>query len=86
MKLAFGASNKFYSEYHQDKMGLLCCHRHTQLRLIEVRMNLSGISLTLHRGQFDTCFVFCLYIFLLFGVTWSYFGPYWAIFLGQDGV
>ena len=46
--------------------------------LIEVEVNLSGISLTLYRGQFDT---FLFYdFFLLFGVNQRRLGPYRAIF------
>ena len=34
------------SENKEDKIGLLWCHSHIELRLIEVEVNLSGISLT----------------------------------------
>ena len=56
---------------------------HIELRLIEVEMNLSGISLTSYKGQFDT-FLFC-FCFLLFEVTWTLLGPYQAIFLVRVG-
>ena len=40
-----------------NKIGLLWCHIHIELRLIEVEVNLSGISLTSIRSKFDT---FCM--------------------------
>ena len=43
--------------YIQNKIRLLECQSHIELRLIEVEVNLSGISVTSYRGQFDTFFV-----------------------------
>ena len=67
---------------------MLWCHSHIELRLLEVEMNLSGNSLTLFRGQFDTflnvdnfhfvrfvCFLTFSY-FLLFELILS---PFWAL-------
>ena len=62
---------------------MLRCHSHNELMLIEVEVNLSGISLTSYRGQFDT---FLFYdFFLLFEVTWRLLGPYRAIFWFRVG-
>ena len=77
---------KYWSEFThiwkeswvRNKIGLLWCHNHNELRLIEVEVNLSGISLTSYRGQFDT---FLFYdIFLLYEVNWRPLEPYQAIF------
>ena len=50
----------------RNKIGLLLCHSHIELRLIEVEVKLSWISLTSFRGQ--------SHLFLRF------FGPYLAIY------
>ena len=76
---------KYWSEFThiwkeswvRNKIGMLWCHNHNELRLIEVEVNLSGISLTSYRSQFDTFFND---FFLLFEVTWRLLGPYPTIF------
>ena len=60
------------------------------MRLIDVEVKLSGMSLTSFRGQMDTFLTvdiidfckICLFsaFFLLFGIILSLFGPYQAIF------
>ena len=45
-------SKSFKTDY--NKIGLLWCHSHIELRLIEAELKLGGLSLPSFRGQFDT--------------------------------
>ena len=62
------------------KIGLLWCQSHIELSLIEVKVKLSGMSLTSFGGQFDTflmvvkSFVFCLFV-----AFWDHFEPLGAL-------
>ena len=86
----YGSKTKFY------KIGLLWCHSHIELSLLEVEMNLSWISLTLFRGQFDTFLMVnsihfvrfvCVLPFLFFAYL-DHFGWGWGprSFLGFTSV
>ena len=68
---------KYWSEFAhiwkeswvRNKIGLLWCHNHNELRLIKVEVNLSGISLTLYRGQFDSFLIVDNFHFVRFLIS-----------------